>query len=230
MTIAPAVGMALKILVVDDDLATRNGLKELLQRAHYDVIAVGTFAEGRSALIESNPDLLIVDVRLGEFNGLQLAAIRPRAIPVIVLTGFPDSVLAIEARNLGAEYVLKPIPPAEFMTLVWRKLGSRQQFRATTARRWERKTVTRELGARINNRPARILDVSYGGLRLASDRAVDRSVPSSFTLEVPSSGLSVPIDVVWTTQAGETWVFGASVTSHEDATSQAWQGFVDAIP
>jgi DNA-binding response OmpR family regulator len=106
------------ILVVEDDSATRLGLELLLKRAGYDVVATHSVAEGQRALEEAAPDLLIADVRLGAFNGLQLIAMNPLPIPAIVMTGFDDPVLEADARRLGAEYLLKPIVPAALLTLV----------------------------------------------------------------------------------------------------------------
>jgi DNA-binding response OmpR family regulator len=107
-----------KILLVEDDDATRVGLSSLLERAGYDVVATESVQEGRSVLEGASPDLLIADVRLGAFNGLQLIAMSPRPIPTIVTTGFPDPVLETEARQLGAKFLLKPIEPANLLTLV----------------------------------------------------------------------------------------------------------------
>ena len=81
-------------------------------------LATESVQEGRSVLEEASPDLLIADVRLGAFNGLQLIAMSPRPIPTIVTTGFPDPVLETEARQFGAKFLLKPIEPAGLLTLV----------------------------------------------------------------------------------------------------------------
>jgi DNA-binding response OmpR family regulator len=105
-------------LIVEDDTATRNGLKLLLQRAGYDVLATDSVPEGRRALEEGAPDLLIADVRLGEFNGLQLIAMSGRPIPAIVVTAFVDPALEADARRLGAHYLVKPIMPGVLLSLV----------------------------------------------------------------------------------------------------------------
>jgi DNA-binding NtrC family response regulator len=107
-----------KILLVEDDNATRVGLSTLLKRAGYDVVATESVQEGRTVLESEPPDLLITDVRLGAFNGLQLIAMSPRPIPAIVTTGFPDPVLEAEARQFGAQFLLKPIDPAGLLSLV----------------------------------------------------------------------------------------------------------------
>jgi DNA-binding response OmpR family regulator len=72
-----------KILIVEDHEATRTGLRTLLTNAGYDVSSASTFVKGRRAIAEQAPDLLIADVRLGEYNGLQLVAAVPLGVPSI---------------------------------------------------------------------------------------------------------------------------------------------------
>jgi DNA-binding NtrC family response regulator len=108
-----------KILIVDDDDGTRRFLSTVLTRAGYDVVAGEGVESGMSVLNEEAPlDLLITDIRLGEFNGLQLLAMNRRAVPAIVVTGFPDPVLEAQARQFGATFLLKPIQSAGLLTLV----------------------------------------------------------------------------------------------------------------
>ena len=108
-----------KIVIVEDDDATRAGYRELLNLAGHEVIATSTYQEGRHAVQVESPDLVIADLRLGGFNGLQLLLLSPRPIPTIIVTGFPDQVLEAEARRAGADYVAQPggRPPTRF-TLV----------------------------------------------------------------------------------------------------------------
>ena len=217
-----------KILIVDDNDNARTGLARIFERANFDVVAVGTFAEGRTVLSQDQPDLLIADVRLGEFNGLQLLATTTRPTPAIIVTGYPDPVLESDARRMGADYLVKPVMPNELIELVRRKLATDGMPVFTPARKWERKQVSGALPARVGNAPARILDISYGGLRLEMERRPERPVPASFLLDLPSSGLSVHVDVVWTTRLGdEHWVCGGSVQPAN--LSPAWQGLVDAV-
>jgi DNA-binding response OmpR family regulator len=219
-----------KVLIVDDNEAARTGLAKILERADFTVFSAATFAEGRSALTKEQPDLLIADVRLGEYNGLQLLAGAARPMPAIIVTGYPDPVLEADARRMGAEYLVKPISPTALVELVRQKLTTPQEQIFRPARKWERKQISGSLPARVGDEPARILDISYGGLRLELGRKPERPVPTSFTLDFPASGVSVPVDVVWTTRVGEEhWVCGASVVQAEDAAARAWQGLVDAV-
>ena len=119
--------MSPRVLIVEDDLATRVGLQELLVSAGYTAIVAADFREGRRVLEQEHPDLLIVDLRLQGFNGLQLLHVNPRPIPTIVVTGFPDDVLQADARRLGAEYMIKPIDPRKLLGLVGRLLDREPQ-------------------------------------------------------------------------------------------------------
>jgi DNA-binding response OmpR family regulator len=77
-----------RILLVEDDAATRSGLSMLLERAGYDVIATTGVPEGQRVLDEAPPDLLIADVRLGAFNRLQLLAMASGTFPPSLLRDF----------------------------------------------------------------------------------------------------------------------------------------------
>ena len=114
-----------KILIVEDDEATRTGYREFLKLAGHDVIAASTYQEGRHAVVTENPDLVIADLRLGGFNGLQLLLLSPQPIPTIIVTGFHDEVLEAEARRAGADYVVKPISPNTLVAMVHEKLVRR---------------------------------------------------------------------------------------------------------
>jgi DNA-binding response OmpR family regulator len=118
------VPVPFRILIVEDHETTRLGLQAILTNAGYDVLAVGTFAEGRRSLTEHAPDVLIADLRLGEYNGLQLVAAAPVAIPSIIVTGFPDPVLEAAALKLGADYMTKPIAIESLLSLIEEKIVS----------------------------------------------------------------------------------------------------------
>jgi FixJ family two-component response regulator len=66
--------------------------------------------------------VLLVDVRLGAFNGLQLVAMAERPIPTIVMTGHDDVALRAAAERMGAEFLVKPIPSDLLIATVQRKV------------------------------------------------------------------------------------------------------------
>jgi len=116
--------MRARVLIVDDDEVYLEGMKELLEEAGYEVFLASSFEEGRLELRDHTPDLLIIDVRLGAFNGLQLISTGQVRIPAIVVTGFDDTVLRADAGGFGASYVVKPIKPAALLALIERKLST----------------------------------------------------------------------------------------------------------
>ena len=107
-----------RILIVEDDDVSRQGLQQLLVNAGYTVLTASNFVEGRRAAAEGSPDLLIADIRLGDFNGLHLVAAASRAVPSIIMSGFADPVLEAEALRLGARYLSKPIEPGALLALI----------------------------------------------------------------------------------------------------------------
>ena len=110
-----------RILVVDDDTQVLRFLVETLASAGYDTVAFTRFEEARSFLETSRPDVMLTDVRLGAFNGLQLALVAREKyplVPVLVLTGFEDPTLRAEAVKVGAEFIVKPLRRDELLQRV----------------------------------------------------------------------------------------------------------------
>lgn len=203
---------ARKILIVDDDPAIREGLAELLRQAGYATVVAGTFVDGRRALHQESPDLLITDIRLDGFNGLQFLHTNPRPIPAIVITGFPDDVLRNEARRLGADYLLKPFDAATLIAAIARLLPLANGVPQDERRRGARRRVTDDLWVEANAMPARILDLSVAGVRLEIQVPPASPPPKALRLVFPERDLTVDVDVVWCTRDSPgRWLCGAMV-------------------
>ena len=115
----------MRVLVVDDDSATRTGLAELLEEAGYEPTSVGSFDDALRILQTTPPDLLITDVRLAGNNGLQLVSSSPNRVPTIVLTGLDDLATESDARRGGAVYILKPVSAERLLEEVRSLLSGR---------------------------------------------------------------------------------------------------------
>lgn len=94
-----------------------------LTAAGFRVSATDNYHEAK-ALISTHPPLVLVtEVRLGAFNGLQLAlrveSMKPR-ITVVVTSGFEDPLLQREAERAGATFALKPLTADELLAAVYR--------------------------------------------------------------------------------------------------------------
>ena len=217
---------SLRVLIVASEDATCMEVRDLLSAAGYEVTTAGTFPEGKRLLQADAPDLLIAEVRLGEFNGLHLVAMTRSRIPTIILSGFSDAGFEADARHLGAQFLAKPIVPSAFMALVKRTLGDTAA--AGSTRRWTRKPVEAALSARIDQLPScrtRIVNVSRGGLCVEIEEDPS-SIPRTFDLTVPFADVSIRADAVWMRRGpDQNWVCGAEIAVVNDA----WLGLVDAI-
>ena len=218
--------MASKILIVDDDRDTREMVSTILAEAGYQTITASTLHSAIDALEEHQPDLLITEVRLQKYNGLHLIAIAPNPVPAIVLTGYRDTVLEAEARRLGADFLVKPVPPLNLLLAVREKLGAIPRTEPPVApRRWERKALSPALTAFVRGAAVRILDASYGGLRFEIDRIPGRFMPLSFEMMLPGN-VQIGVDVVWKSrQDGLRWLCGASVIENRPR----WRELVDSL-
>ena len=100
------------LLVADDDASIRSLLKQLLSDEGFAVIEASTGIEVVDKVKESSPDLVIMDVRMPELDGIEalsrVKATNPKTA-VLVMTAYGSSNAAIRAMELGAfDYITKP--------------------------------------------------------------------------------------------------------------------------
>ncbi len=103
----------LRLLVVDDDIDAGDALSEVLARRGHGVQTANNSKGALEALLASNPDIALVDVRLGHENGIELVdqfkQNRPQ-LPCIMMTAYADLNAAIGAVRHGAhDFLRKPI-------------------------------------------------------------------------------------------------------------------------
>jgi DNA-binding response OmpR family regulator len=105
-----------KALIVDDDVQVLSFVKQLMETAGYDVLSASNFAQARSYIQSHDLAILVADVRLGDFNGIQLGILAKNSQPnvrIVIMSGWDDPVLRHEADQLGAVYVQKPFSAEE---------------------------------------------------------------------------------------------------------------------
>jgi FixJ family two-component response regulator len=218
------------ILLVDADRVLLRRIEELLSEAGHLVAAVSSFLEAKRLLDSVSPDLLIVGVRLGAFNGLHLAVrcrLEHPLLPIIVTNTSADSVLEAETPIQGAIFISNPLQDPEFLSQV-KEAVERGAGRQQPIRRWTRKQVAGVLEVELAARQARIFDVSYGGLRLAFGN--ERPVPDVFEVSVPDVGVTVKARTVWAYRSPTTDEFwcGAELIDMGSPETTGWRDFVDA--
>lgn len=116
-----------QILIVEDELVTRNTLKSVFEAEGYTVFEANDGAEMHQILSDNAINLVIMDINLPGKNGLLLAReLREHArVALIFLTGRDNEVDKILGLEIGADdYITKPFNPRE-LTIRARNLLSR---------------------------------------------------------------------------------------------------------
>ncbi len=102
--------MALKVLIADDEALIRADLRELLEGLGYSVC--GEAADGAEVLSrveQAAPDVIILDIRMPNVDGIEVSRILARDIPIIMLTAHSSPDFVHAARDAGVmAYLTKP--------------------------------------------------------------------------------------------------------------------------
>ncbi len=111
-----------KILVIEDDRATRKALHQLFESEGYTVEVAQDGAQGLAAFRASRPNFVILDLRMPKVGGQDVCRqIRKESeeVPIIILTGSAAEVDRVLLLELGADdYVIKPFSPKELLARV----------------------------------------------------------------------------------------------------------------
>ena len=106
-------GAPVRILLAEDDEATRKGILVFLRAEGYQPVGVGDGGQALAALREGSYDLLVSDIRMPGMDGLALLAkLREegRPVPVVMMTAYATVEQAVKALQSGAEdYLTKPL-------------------------------------------------------------------------------------------------------------------------
>ena len=110
-------------LVVEPNGPDMVLIKSALTSAGFIVTGTDNFKDAASLLIEAPPSLLVAEIRLGAYNGLQLAY-RGKAtrlpMAIMLTSAYPDPVLRRDIERMGATFFLKPVTEPEFLAAVYR--------------------------------------------------------------------------------------------------------------
>ena len=111
-----------RVLVVDDDEATRQSFSTALELCGFDVCVADSGHGGLVLVRRAKPDVILIDVNLPDISGIEvLRQLRQSgfSVPVIMMTGFATTQTAVEAMRLGAHnFVEKPLDIDNLRSLV----------------------------------------------------------------------------------------------------------------
>lgn len=106
--------MAAKILIADDESRIRKLVNDFLSREGYEIIEASDGKEALDVFYDKNPDLVILDVMMPKFTGLEVCKeIRESSsVPIIILTAKDTESDELSGFSSGAdEYISKPFSP-----------------------------------------------------------------------------------------------------------------------
>jgi len=168
------------LLVVDDDKPFLQRLSRALEQRGFTVRTADSVAQGVAEIGTQAPAFAVVDMRLGDGNGLDVIEALQRARPdarVVVLTGYGNIATAVTAVKLGAiDYLAKPADADEVIAALMRLPGDRAEPPANPMSadrvRWEHIQRVYELCERNVSETARRLSMHRRTLqRILAKRA-----------------------------------------------------------
>ena len=118
-----AAGAAATILIIEDEALFARATKKRLERGGHQCMIAGDLASARAMVMSSRPDLVLLDLRLPDGNGLdflaEFSAKDSERLPTIVLTAFGEIGDAVQAMKQGAlDYLRKPVDMDELQIAV----------------------------------------------------------------------------------------------------------------
>jgi DNA-binding NtrC family response regulator len=111
-----------KVLIIDDEIEFASTLCQRLKLRGIAAIDVHSGTEGLVSLVEMNPGIVILDLKMPDMSGLDVLEKimeHDSSIEVIMLTGHGSAGSGIEAKEKGAfDYIMKPIELIELMDIL----------------------------------------------------------------------------------------------------------------
>ncbi len=123
-----------RVVIADDESIIRMDLREMLTNLGY--LVVGETGDGISAVNlarELRPDLVIMDIKMPDLDGIQAAKVltEERIAPVLLLTAFSQQELVEGAKEAGVVgYIVKPFRESELVPAIEVSLARFREFKA----------------------------------------------------------------------------------------------------
>jgi len=110
-----------RALIVDDDSQILSIAQRWLWAAGYEVVTFNDFNDAQVPIRLGEPELVVLDVRLGEFNGIQLGILAREArsdVRVVLMSSWDDPMVRRHAAQLGGRFIHKPFRAADLLNAV----------------------------------------------------------------------------------------------------------------
>jgi len=136
-TTAPAVEARQAVLIIDDEKDVHYSFRRLLEKEPLEIFSAESGDEGIRLARKHHPDLIVMDIRMGQQSGLdtlkELRQMNPKQV-IVMMTAYGTSQTAIEAMKRGAyDYVLKPFDIPQLKTLLSEALAAARAMKQIVA-------------------------------------------------------------------------------------------------
>lgn len=221
---------ARRTLIVECEPPRQPSAVSLIREAGHHVAVARSFGEAKRLITATRPDLVVTDVRLGPYNGLQLLWQRffadPRN-PSVVIDETEDPVNRREAERVGAEYLVRDRLPDQLPDSVARSLGwGAGEVEYGMRRRWTRYQMNRGLGISIGETRARLRDACYGGCRIEGP-AIGLDDGASFEFAATSWPSALRVEVMWARETSAGGEYGVRLIETAFEPLALWKSSVD---
>jgi response regulator NasT len=188
-----------RILIAEDETIIRLDLKDLLERAGFEVVAEAKDGEEAVALARSEqPDLVLLDVKMPRLDGIEAARriLDERPVPIVMLTAYGQQELVARAAEAGVfGYLVKPFREQDLLPAIHTARARHEELQAL---REEAESLQEALAARKVIERAKGLLMAKEGL--TEDEAFSRLRRASQASQRP---LKVIAEAVVATLAGD---------------------------
>jgi two-component system, response regulator PdtaR len=187
----------MRILIAEDETIIRLDLRELLERAGFEVVAEARDGEEAVALAErEQPDLALLDVKMPKLDGIDAARriLDDRPIPIVMVTAYGEEELVTRAVEVGVfGYLVKPFRESDLLPAI---ATARARHEELAAVREEADSLAEALAARKAIERAKGLLMEREGLteRDAFTRLRKASQISGRPLKVVADALIATLD------------------------------------
>ena len=173
--------MKVRVLIVDDDLGIGDSMRQFIEMAGYEAIAVQSAEDALEFMKTNRMQIVITDIMLPGLDGLELTDLvkKDYDTDVIVMTGYSEDYSYEEAINKGAsDFVFKPVRYEELLLRLKRVANERQltKERIHMLKRLQKLAITDALTSLYNSRHF------YSQIELEVDRSNRYGHPLSLLL------------------------------------------------
>jgi two-component system nitrogen regulation response regulator GlnG len=125
------------VLIIDDEKDVHYSFRRLLEKEPLEIYSAESGDEGLKLARKHHPDLIVMDIRMGQQSGLdtlkELRQMNPKQV-VVMMTAYGTSQTAIEAMKRGAyDYVLKPFDIPQLKVLLFEALSAARAMKQIVA-------------------------------------------------------------------------------------------------